>query len=121
MSKRRRNLGIRGEKIAAEYLEKNGYKILDRNVRTSFGEIDIAAVKNDIYIFVEVKTRKTKTFGYPEESITQTKRDHMINSAREYLLTHASDDSGWQIDVISIEALQPDYYQIHHFKNAIGE
>ena len=117
----RQNVGVWGEKKAAEYLFERGYKILAKNVRTVYGEIDIAAQKNGIYVFVEVKTRKTRTFGYPEDSITRTKKEHMVNSAQEYMMTHADDDDIWQIDVISIEVLQPDFYKIYHFENAIRE
>ena len=121
MKNARRDLGVWGEKKAIDYLIERGYKILAKNVRTLYGEIDVVAQKNEIYVFVEVKTRQTKTFGNPEDSITRTKKEHMVNSAQEYMMTHADGDDIWQIDVISIEILQTDFYKIHHFENAIRE
>ena len=56
----KRQVGDFGEEITAEYLEKNGYRILDRNYSKPFGEIDIIAIKDDLIAFVEVKTRKSK-------------------------------------------------------------
>lgn len=119
--KTRRNLGIWGENIAAEFLVEHGYKILGKNLRTSYGEIDIAASKNGVLVFVEVKTRRTMTYGYPEESITPGKQEHMINSAKEFLLSQAENDVEWQIDVISIDVTKSDSHNILHFENAISE
>ena len=121
MTKSRRNLGIWGEKKAAEHLVECGYTLLERNARTAYGEIDIVASKDGVTFFVEVKTSQTQTFGYPEESITPLKRDHLVNSAEAYLLDHPELDGKWQIDVIAIQHLDPDPPQIIHFKNAISD
>lgn len=62
-------LGLFGEDIARRYLIKQGYKILERNVRCKYGEIDIITLKNMKLIFFEVKTRRTERYGYPEEEV----------------------------------------------------
>ncbi len=119
MKNARRNLGNFGEAKAAEYLENSRYTILDRNARTPYGEIDIVARKGQLIVFVEVKTRRNQTFGYPEESVTSSKQQHMIRSAQAYLMVHPELDGDWQIDVIAIEVRKQESFKVVHFPNAI--
>jgi putative endonuclease len=121
MTKSRKNLGKWGENRAVAHLLDHGYLILERNYHTSYGEIDIVVHKNDITIFVEVKTRNSKTYGYPEESITPLKKEHMINASHAYLVEHPELEGNWQIDVISISQIKRDKYEIIHFENAVSE
>lgn len=111
-------LGRWGEQKAAAFLEKHGYRIIERNFRTPYGEIDIIAQRDSVYVFVEVKTRRSTSFGLPEEAITQRKRTHILASAQAYLQKKADLNSDWRIDVIAVqtEANQP---KITHFENAI--
>lgn len=120
MTKARRNLGKLGEEKAAEYLEKYGYSIVARNARTRYGEIDIVARKGSFTVFVEVKTRRNRTYGYPEESVTVTKQEHMIHSAQAYLMAHPELGGDWQIDVMAIEVQDGDSFNVVHFPNAIS-
>lgn len=120
MTKSRQNLGKFGEARAAEYLLEFGYAILEKNVRTPYGEIDIVAAKGSLTAFVEVKTRRTHTFGYPEESITELKQERMTLSAQAYLQTHPELDGEWQIDVIAIQVQNPQSVKVVHFPNAIS-
>ncbi len=95
------NIGNRGEVIACEYLEKNGYTIIERNWRHKHWEIDIICIKNKKLHFIEVKTRTNKKFGYPEESISNTKMNALKKGAEEYLLINEQ----WtliQFDVVAI-------------------
>lgn len=119
MTKAKRYLGRLGEAMAAEYLEKEGYSILARNARTSYGEIDIVARIGSLTVFVEVKTRRNRSFGYPEESVTVSKQEHMIQSAQAYLVTHPELDGEWQLDVMAIEIQDGDAFKVVHFPNAI--
>ena len=119
MPETKRNLGRYGETKAAEYLEISGYTVVERNARTSYGEIDIVARKGPLTVFVEVKTRRNRTFGYPEESVTTSKQARMLHSAQAYLMAHPELDGAWQIDVVSIEVMGRDFYQVVHFPNAI--
>ncbi|MCJ7702346.1 MAG: YraN family protein [Anaerolineales bacterium] len=121
MSKSRRNLGIWGENKAAAYLLAQGYDLIAQNVRTDFGEIDIVVQKEGVMVFVEVKTRRTRSYGYPEEGVTPKKREHLIHSALAYLRDHPEVDGEWQIDVIAIETRYPGPPEIIHFENAISE
>jgi len=117
MSRHRQRIGQWGEGAAVEYLEKHGYNIIDRNVRTSYGEIDIVAEKAGFTSFVEVKTRTTSTFGPPEISVTPRKQEHMVAAAEHYAQEHEIDH--WQIDVIAVEGKPGGQPVFTHFENAI--
>ena len=125
----RRTLGRWGENLASRYLKERGYQIIDRNVHTSYGEIDIIAlqsVKNaslsdNIIVFVEVKARSSLLFGPPEVSITIKKQSHLIAAAQAYLQEHPEWDNDWRIDVIAIQkSAVSKKAQIVHFENAIS-
>ena len=77
--------GKLGEKIGEEYLIKRGYQILERNLRSPFGEIDLVAQHHKSLVFVEIKTRRDQSFGFPEESITLRKKTRLIRLANWYL------------------------------------
>jgi putative endonuclease len=78
-------LGQRGEDLAASYLQKNGYKIIQRNYKTMIGEIDIIARDRDDLVFIEVKTRESLEYGQPFESVNKNKRRKIANVAMLYL------------------------------------
>lgn len=99
----RKIFGDRGEVLAAAYLQKKGLQVLHKQYRTPFGEIDLVCQDGNEVIFVEVKSRKTHTFGYPEESITQEKLRHMVASAEFILEQKHWSVRPWRIDVIAIE------------------
>ena len=96
-------VGAWGEEVASQYLEAKGYQILARNWRTQEGELDLVAQDGETIVFVEVKTRTSKEFGWPEESITKTKRQRLQRSAMAYLMDHDLVDILWRIDVIAVD------------------
>jgi len=102
MRANRRELGRKGEDIAVAFLERRGYRIIRRNYRCPYGEMDIVARDGDVLAFVEVKTRRSRRYGMPEESITPAKQARLIEVAQAYV-----QESGWQgdwrIDVVAIE------------------
>lgn len=109
-----KKLGDAGEDLACRYLEKNGFKILERNKHYSrFCEIDIIAQYKRTIVFVEVKTRKTDLFGAPAEAITKNKYEHIKQGVQYYLAEHKVKD--FRIDVIGI-TLKPEI-KIEHLKN----
>lgn len=117
----RKLLGKKGEDIAQEYLLKKGYKILERNYKKPWGEIDIIAQKGEDIVFVEVKTLKASSF-LPEESIGFKKRRSLIKSAKIYLLEKGyPENQTWQIDVIGVKLTGKNRCQLRHTKNAITE
>ncbi len=100
--KQRLAIGRWGEDIAARYLARHGYEILDRNYRTPAGELDIVAREGDAIVFVEVKTRRSSAFGPPQAAVTPTKAAHIIAAAQHYLLDTARESGDWRIDVVAV-------------------
>ena len=93
--------GQQGESFAVQYLSARGYVIMHQNWRHRHWEVDIIAEKNNILHFIEVKTRKTSKFGYPEEAVSKKKMQNLINAAAEFLYLHHQ----WkriQFDILSI-------------------
>lgn len=111
-------LGKKGEDLTAAHLQGLGYRILGRNLRTSEGEIDLLAEDGEWLVFVEVRTRRGREFGTPQESITASKKERLIRVAEAYLEEHPQ-DSPWRIDIIAIE-LGGGQPRIEHFPNAIS-
>jgi len=95
-------IGKSGENKASQYLTERGITLEERNYRSPYGEIDIIGKKGDQLIFFEVKTRTSKKFGEPEESVNNRKKEALINTALHYLQQHDLLDIQWRIDVISI-------------------
>lgn len=109
-----REFGDAGEDLACRYLEKQGYKILERNKHFSkFCEIDIIAKHKDTVIFVEVKTRKTDGFGTPLEAITPNKLANIKKGVQFYIAENKV--KKYRIDVVGI-MLKPEMH-ITHLKN----
>lgn len=79
-----KSIGDYGERCAARYLKRHGYKIIERNYRTSFSELDIIATDGEYLCFVEVKTRSNIEFGLPCEAVDVRKRHKLINGATHY-------------------------------------
>lgn len=117
----RKKTGAWGERMAAEYLENQGVKILEINIQTPYGEIDLIGEDNNQLVFIEVKTRRSKRFGDPEVSVNFRKQDHMINSALFYLQDKNLLDSEWRIDVVTLCAIPSQPIEIRWFKNAVSE
>ena len=100
---KRRELGALGERIATEHLTKLGYVIRERNFRSKEGETDIIAEKDDFLVFVEVRTRRSHSFGTPEESVNARKKERLITLAQAYIQSHEDLPPSWRIDVVAIE------------------
>jgi putative endonuclease len=118
--KKRHNLSIGnlGEIAASKYLTSLGYKIIERNFRKRYSEIDIVAKEANILVFVEVKTRCDSSFGNPEESITPYKLRKLIQSAHYYKLLHPDLPSSLRIDVVGVYlTMDNKIAKIKHFKN----
>ena len=98
-----RKRGEQGESTAVDYLQKKGYRILERNFRYERGEIDIVAKDHNELVFVEVKARHSKLFGDPEESITEAKCRQLWKVAEGYLFKHDLEDQHCRFDVVAIE------------------
>lgn len=116
----RRKLGQRGEQLAAAYLERQGYVILDRNWRCPVGELDIVARDGETLVFVEVRARRGDRLGTPEESVTPTKQGKLVEVAQTYLQEVRLADQDWRIDVVAIEmGWRDEVKRINLIRNAV--
>ena len=103
MGRERKMTGAAGERIASAYLKRRGYRILESNFRTPFGEIDIVARLGRVMVFVEVKSRITSSFGPPYLSVTKAKERHIIKNALFYLKRRRIPRADWRIDIVSVK------------------
>lgn len=97
-----RAIGTQGESIAVEYLQKNGYKVLARNFNCRFGEVDIIALNNGYYVFVEVKSRNTMTFGLPREAVKPYKQHRIVDVAKYWLFKNRKTGVPVRFDVVEV-------------------
>ena len=110
-------LGDAGENFAAEYLEKNGYKILAKNFRVRTAEIDIIAELDEKIIFVEVKTRSNTRRGLPAEAVNLRKQKRIIQAASVFLQDEIYFDRACRFDVIEVYSDGAEF-KIRHIENA---
>lgn len=116
MSLKRKKLGNEGEEIASDYLQKIGYKIIDRNYRTHFGEIDILAQDGEYIVLVEVKTKTNLDQGTPEEKVDYFKQNKLKLLAKHILQKYPSKNI--RIDVFAID-LSNEMEKLNHIINAV--
>ena len=102
MKTSRRELGDKGEDLAAAALKKQGYKIIERNYVTSLGEIDLIAKHKGVLVFIEVKTRKSEKFGAPSEAVHPAKQAKVRRLADYYLKQNRLGEMPVRFDVVSI-------------------
>ncbi|MEQ8425076.1 MAG: YraN family protein [Cyclobacteriaceae bacterium] len=108
--------GNKGEELAAAYLQKKGYEVVQRNYRYRRSEIDLIVKKDNWLIFVEVKTRSSISFGYPEEFVDEKKVAKILEGAEQFL--HEGDWQGnVRYDIISVR-LKNGISEIEHFEDA---
>jgi len=98
-----KKLGGFGEREAARYFRKKGYRIITKNFTCRYGEIDLIAEKSTILVFAEVKTRQTNNYGAPAEAVGYRKQEKIKLVAQEFLLTYDK-DTDIRFDVIEVMA-----------------
>ena len=104
MGREKKVIGALGEKLAMRFLKRKGYKILETNYRTIFGELDAVAKKEDFIIFIEIKTRTSSSLGPPYLAVTWMKQRHIIKNALFYLKKRGhSVDCKCRIDIVSVK------------------
>ncbi|MBN2397274.1 MAG: YraN family protein [Deltaproteobacteria bacterium] len=97
-----RQKGAQGETLAAACLQKEGYRIIERNYRCRYGEVDIIAMDKQDVVFIEVKGRGSDTFGAPEEAIGPAKQKKISKVALHYLHERGLGDRNARFDVVAI-------------------
>jgi putative endonuclease len=114
-------LGKKGEKIAADFLKKNGFEIIEYNFQTRFGEIDLIGIDKSKLVFVEVKTKVGDRFGWPEEMISRNKFWQIQRTAEAYLLAKPEMEHKFpmqRIDAVAIVlAENGGVERINHYEN----
>lgn len=122
--KQNKMLGSLGEDIAASFLFRYGYTIIERNWRCNFGESDIVAIENNELVFVEVKTRSNWNAGFGSEAVTAAKRQKYESIALCYISNHDSDPliegMFFRFDVVDIVITGDRLCTIKLFQNATG-
>jgi len=113
----RKHIGNKGEEYAVNYLFANKYNVLNRNYRLGRAEVDIIAQKDNILLFIEVKTRKNIRFGYPETFVSEAQQERIHYVAEEYIL-----QNNWQgairFDILAIIWDGTNEPNIEHFEDA---
>ena len=117
-AKQKNETGKKGEEIAATFLKKNGYRIVEINFRCPAGEIDIIARDKAGLAFIEVKTRRSKELGYPEQAVGPKKQKKMSELALWYLQKKKISDTDARFDVVAITMLPEREEEIRLIKNA---
>jgi putative endonuclease len=117
MKDARRQLGDAGEDLAAAALEKQGYKILERNYQTPLGEIDLIARHGKVLVFVEVKTRRSQQFGAPQEAVSPAKQARLKRLADYYLKEKRLEEGKVRFDVVAV-TLAAEGPQVEIIQNA---
>jgi putative endonuclease len=113
-----KEFGKSGEELAAKHLTKLGYKVLEKNYRTKAGEIDIIAQDGPTIVFVEVKSRRDKSYGPPEIKVDYHKRRQITRAALLYLLRKKKGNSPCRFDVVGISAPQGEAVEVTVIKDA---
>lgn len=111
----KKSKGDFGEETACKYIKKNGYKILGKNFRTKFGEIDLIGIDNDTICFIEVKARSSSDYGSPEQFVTKRKQERLWKTASIYINKNTLEFGNYRFDVISVDL---ENEEIEIFKNA---
>lgn len=115
----RKNLGNWGENLALEYLTDKGYELLERNFHSRYGELDLIMRLGNVPVAVEVKTRRSRKYGFAEYSITKKKIQAIADTMTVYLDKNANFGDAWQIDLVVIECFGTDKPEIIHYQNIL--
>jgi putative endonuclease len=107
-------LGRQGEQAATEYLQKQGFRILDRNWRSAEGEIDIIALDRRVLVACEVKTRSGIGYGTPVEAVTRQKRGRLRRLAVQWVVAHGVLFDEVRVDVVGVLGNESDGFTFEH-------
>ncbi len=110
-------LGAGGEREAAQYLEKKGFRIVEKNLRIGGSEIDLIAIDGKFLVFIEVKSRSSAEYGYPEEFVDSRKIKKIIAGAKLFSVRKKYRDFFIRFDIVSV-IHEGNGFQIDHLENA---
>ncbi len=112
-----KDFGNQGEDFAAQYLEKRGCRILERQFRSPMGEIDIIAEEKNTILFVEVKTRRPTHYGIPAQAVGRTKQRRIIRTAVWYMQEKRIEEKPCRFDVAEV-LYERGSYTVQYYENA---
>ncbi|MEG1286574.1 MAG: YraN family protein [Clostridium sp.] len=117
-----KDIGNYGEDLSFEFLKRNGYSILSRNFRNRFGEVDIICKKDEVIIFVEIKSRYSSNYGYPIEAITYSKQKQIIKLCKFYIYINNLNNYNFRFDIIEVFLNKDNnLYSLNHIPDAFRE
>jgi putative endonuclease len=111
-------LGKLGERFAVHYLKKKKYKIIERGFRLFRGDIDIIAYDGRILVFIEIKTRRGKRFGFPEEAVQSSKQKQIRKIAKGFISLNKLEKKACRFDVLALDYHESKGFKVTHFKDA---
>ena len=114
----RHQFGHAGEAWAEQFLRAKGYRILERNLRTSLGELDLVAEHAGVLVFVEVKARTSNAFGGALLAVDRRKQAQLVRLASQYLAQRHWSDKPCRFDVVLVQGQPPAQRRIEHLENA---
>ena len=100
---KKQQTGRTGEDAACRALRTRGYRIIERNYRCRYGEIDIIATRSGCLVFVEVRSKTGTAFGAPAESVTSAKKQRLMAAAMSYLESHTKLPENWRVDFVGVD------------------
>lgn len=115
----KRETGNQGETLAAQYLESNGYQIIERNWHCRFGELDIVAKSGENLLFCEVKTVHGISTENAFANMTESKLKKLVKAIHHYLAAHSLEDSLWRLDLVAIAMPTKGNPVIEHLEDAL--
>lgn len=110
--------GQTSEARAEQFLRKKGYRILERNLRTTLGELDLVAEDAEVVVFVEVKARTTEAFGGALLAVDHRKRAKLVKLASQYLAQRRWTDRACRFDIVLVQGRSLDGLRVEHLQNA---
>ena len=111
------DVGIRGEDLAATYLTNQGHQILKRNFKRTWGEIDLVTLDGETVVYVEVKTRRSRT-AQPERAVNHAKQKQLIKLARSFASQYKVLHRRSRFDIVTVNDPESKQPVVRHFKNA---
>jgi len=120
MKDQRKEFGRRGEDRAAAFFLLRGFRIIERNWSCRMGEIDLICRKNGVTRFIEVKTRRTRAFGNPEESITAGKMQRLERAVLAYMSSKELSWDNVHVDALAILAEPGKPPEYHYLEDILG-
>jgi putative endonuclease len=119
MSSHNQILGLRGERIAERWLQRKGWRVLQRRYRDGHRDVDLIAQRGATVAFVEVKARSGHQFGTPVEAVDWRKRRELVRSARTWISCHGQPGESYRFDVIGVLMAESKVF-VRHVENAFG-